>query len=575
MDDKYFADRNSEEQYCSLMSHDENGELYELHVTHDEEPSSGDTDRCSDHPIKTNALKTDVMMGHKTVLKTDNMAETIEGDFYDSKKHWKCIICSNPMSHDENGQFLNVLHVIHDEESRLGDICSSVNPITGSDICFEESSQVTKKGDIEENESMFKDNRVCHRCSDLFPVHDEDGKNKDLIIEALENRDGCSENPIKQNGLKPDVMMGHKCRNDLKTDNVEETIEGDYNDSVRTNQMTETTMTDGVSFGNSDDNIVTHPKTRKLKRKESTKKHHCDQCQKEFSFKTELTNHLRTHTSKCFTCHKCPKTFASKGNMINHVLYFCETVIKPYKCAHCKKAFKLSSCLTKHLLTHTKIFKCDKCSRLFSHEFKLKNHLETHTTARLFECDKCHKRYKTKWHLGTHTERVHDSGHRLKSITEYKCNECDSVFTNKKKLNRHKFTHYPYQCDECNKRFAQKDALNQHLRVHAGKYKCIDCESSFIRKHHLKRHMLVKHEKHKCNECDSVFTNEINLNRHKFTHYPYQCDECNKRFAQKDALNQHLRVHARKYKCKECDRGFRREHNLKRHMLMKHSNYVE
>ena len=572
MDDKYFADRNSEEQYCSLMSHDENGELYELHVTRDEEPSSGDTliikaleksDRCSDHPIKTNPLKTDVMIGHKTVLKTDNMAETIEGDYNDSKNHWKCILCSNPMSHDENGQFLNEFHV-HGEESRLGDVCSSVNPITGSDIFFEESSQVTKKGDIEENESMFKDNRVCNRCSELFPVHDEDGQNEDLIIEALENTDGCSENPIKQNGLKPDVVMGHKCRNDLKTDNVEETIEGDYNDSERTNQMTETTMTDGVSFGNSDDNIVTHPKTRKLKRRESTKKHHCDQCQKLFSFKTELTNHLRTHTSKCFTCHKCPQTFASKRNMINHVLYFCETVIKPYKCAHCKKAFKLSSWLTKHLLTHTKIFKCDNCSRLFSHEFKLKNHLKTHTT---------------------------------KSITEYKCNECDSVFTNKKKLNRHKFTHYPYQCDECNKRFAQKDALNQHLTVHAAKYKCIDCESSFSRKHNLNRHMLVKHKKHKCNECDSVFTNEINLNRHKlthypfkcnecdsaftnkinlkrhvFTHYPYQCDECNKRFAQKDALTQHLRVHARKYKCNECDRAYCHKHHLNRHML-KHNKH--
>lgn len=76
----------------------------------------------------------------------------------------------------------------------------------------------------------------------------------------------------------------------------------------------------------------------------------CNVCQRIFSHRSRLTNHMRTHTLPS-QCDLCPKRFANNGQMRQHRRY--HTQEKPYVCKHCGARFIERSTCTQHERIHT------------------------------------------------------------------------------------------------------------------------------------------------------------------------------------------------------------------------------
>uniref|UniRef100_A0A182VV42 C2H2-type domain-containing protein n=1 Tax=Anopheles minimus TaxID=112268 RepID=A0A182VV42_9DIPT len=74
----------------------------------------------------------------------------------------------------------------------------------------------------------------------------------------------------------------------------------------------------------------------------------CSYCQKKFTRKEHLTNHVRLHTGETpFQCSYCQKKFTRKEHLTYHVrLHTGET---PFQCSYCQKKFTRKEHLTNHV----------------------------------------------------------------------------------------------------------------------------------------------------------------------------------------------------------------------------------
>lgn len=79
-----------------------------------------------------------------------------------------------------------------------------------------------------------------------------------------------------------------------------------------------------------------------------------------------------------YECHFCQRKFGWKSNLMDHLRT--HTGEKPFKCSMCPMAFALSSTMVKHLRTHTgeKPFKCSLCPKRFARQDHRALHMKTH-----------------------------------------------------------------------------------------------------------------------------------------------------------------------------------------------------
>ena len=138
---------------------------------------------------------------------------------------------------------------------------------------------------------------------------------------------------------------------------------------------------------------------------------------------------------------------------------------KPFKCAHCAKAFALKCYLKDHVRVHTgeKPFSCSKCSKSFAQSSALRRHLTAHTGENSAKCVHCEKTFQ-KAYLKEHM-RSHSEEERLK------CPHCDKTFNLKPTLYYHvKVSHGAkvYSCSKCKKSLASPNGLRSHMQSHTG-----------------------------------------------------------------------------------------------------------
>ncbi|PSN37136.1 hypothetical protein C0J52_20172 [Blattella germanica] len=190
----------------------------------------------------------------------------------------------------------------------------------------------------------------------------------------------------------------------------------------------------------------------------------CNLCNKLFSEKNKLNEHMETHTrNRPFVCSLCNKSFFRKGDLLSHVRT--HTGDRPFSCDLCNKSFTQSSTLVAHTRIHTgaRPFFCDICNQSFSRNSILNAHKRLHTGDRRFSCNICKKLFTRNSHLIAHM--VTHTGDR------------------------------PFSCDVCCKTFSRKDSLTLHMRSHIDNrpFTCDTCDRSFSRKYLLKKHVQRSH----------------------------------------------------------------------------------
>ncbi|XP_048479912.1 zinc finger protein 724 isoform X4 [Plutella xylostella] len=274
-----------------------------------------------------------------------------------------------------------------------------------------------------------------------------------------------------------------------------------------TSTHTETTTSTKASASLVIRKNMIHPRERKFV---------CDTCEKTFSKKSSLIEHIMLiHTGhKPFECRICTKTFRHRNCLINHK--FSLSGKKPFQCNICTKIFKQTSHLKRHMLLHTgeKPFECEICKNLFSHSFTLKRHMLLHTGEKPFQCETCKKTFRNIWNLKQHK--------LLHTGEKFQCDICKKTFRHKSTIKTHMLIHTgekPFECDICTKSFYRISNLKSHKLIHTGEkpFECETCKKTFRQRTHLKNHKLIHtgEKPFQCDICTKSFNHINTLKRHK------------------------------------------------------------
>ena len=283
-------------------------------------------------------------------------------------------------------------------------------------------------------------------------------------------------------------------------------------------------------------NCMDH-EARCLKMEESTEKvFKCEEC--EFVFKGEVAYKLHLHNkhkdaSKEIACEFCGNLFSSQKCYLRHKREYHPTKADFDKvkciCTNCKQSFKSAVELNDHLkdcLVNASgdivCCFCDKSDGWYS-MIAVKKHCAEEHQKHMIGCEECRLTFTTHHFSEQHKKSVH----RKKAT--HPCPVCNEVFNLKKTLNQHKFkvhgdrsvTHY--KCDQCDYVTSFHLNLKEHVNALHTKeilYKCPYCDFTNYRKGVFKSHVASVHEKRqnfKCDTCSKGFFNNRELLKHKLS----------------------------------------------------------
>ena len=242
---------------------------------------------------------------------------------------------------------------------------------------------------LQKSETIISENRFHSNGDDDAIVNDEELSKHD---ESLDN----------DNIEQSDQFQAH-----------DENLELDEGDTEQLQEKGKSEKGHLVNFfSHIDENLNSDDLMQKFENV-GKKKHHCEDCDKSFSYLSDLKSHKKIHTGeKPFQCKICSKSFRWKVGLSNHEKIIHSTnknLPNPHKCQFCKKYFKSHSEKERHERIHTgeRPFKCNVCQTRFSETGALKGHEKVHTGAKPFECKICGKIFVRNQHLKAHVVTQH------------------------------------------------------------------------------------------------------------------------------------------------------------------------
>ncbi|XP_053407619.1 protein sister of odd and bowel-like isoform X7 [Mercenaria mercenaria] len=204
----------------------------------------------------------------------------------------------------------------------------------------------------------------------------------------------------------------------------------------------------------------------------------CAICDYKTSWKSNLTRHLKIHSSATdgenstvkdstkYTCDICDCEISNNSNFQRHLkLHDPEKPAKnTFVCDTCGHIFTSRFGLKMHCKSiHLKTFKykCEVCTKGYNQMAAYKGHMASHMDILKEKCPHCTLTFQYKNSLKEHVKSVHG----LKTKLKCKDPNCTSVFSCRQSLNDHNRAVHSSSylpCLKCGKRFKWRSSLKYH-----------------------------------------------------------------------------------------------------------------
>nr|XP_054768854.1 zinc finger protein 595-like isoform X2 [Lytechinus pictus] len=331
----------------------------------------------------------------------------------------------------------------------------------------------------------------------------------------------------------------------------------------------------------------------------------CGACGARFRLKLDLHAHMLSHNEyELFPCHLCQRTFSEREELSEHLCEHMKARNKRVRCPLCGKLFNRARNLAIHLGTHSATYICQLCenkTRMLECETydDLQALLGMNTTALLHTSEENHIKQEEpsdnretlvcKLCRTTFANVQERSGHHCKV---YHCRNCSKYFCCPDPLDadgKPWDVEENYLCHTCIRSLCLMDKMPPDEtstsvdRITAKCWICAETFSKVIPTYH-KVIMKLPSPNQSCSDdepenlslglqckiCGNVYPKMSDLQKHYMIHelnHLYRCRFCDTIWDRKRMYRRHMQTHKVKpYRCPKCYKAFSNENRLRRHI---------